>query len=74
MQEITKLFPIQSKKITYFKSKTDKDDNESVVNISCIIKFIDVARFMASLSSNLADNLTEGIHQIKCRNCDYFLE
>ena len=62
------------KKITYFKSKTDKDDNESIVNISCIIKFIDVARFMARLSSNLADNFTEGIHQIKCRNCDYFLE
>ena len=25
-------------------------------------------------SSNLVDNLTEGIHKIKCKSCDCFLE
>ena len=55
-------------------AKIDKDDNESVVTISYKIKFIDSATFMASLLSNLVDNLAEGIHKIKCRGCDCFLE
>ena len=38
------------------------------------MKFIDCARFMATSLSNLADNLTEGIHKIKCKDCDCFLE
>ena len=29
---------------------------------------------MASSFSNLVDNITEGIHKIKCNYCDYFLE
>ena len=29
---------------------------------------------MATSSSNLVHNLTEGIHKIKCKDCDYFLE
>ena len=29
---------------------------------------------MASWSSNLVDNLTEGIHNIKCKDCDCFFE
>ena len=58
------------KKIT----KNDKDDNESVVNISYKIKLIDSKRFMASSSSNLVDNLAEGIHKIKYKDCDCFLE
>ena len=33
-----------------------------------IKKSIDIASFMASLSSNLADNLTEGIHKIKSKD------
>ena len=24
--------------------------------------------------SNLVDNLTEGIHKVKCKDCDYFPE
>ena len=58
------------KKIT----KNDKDDNESVVNISYKIKLIDSTRFMASSWSNLVDNLAEGIHKIKYKDCDCFLE
>ena len=52
----------------------DRDGNESVVTISYKIKFIDSARFMASSLSNLVDNLAERIHQIKCKDCDYFHE
>ena len=52
----------------------DKDGNESIVTISYKMKFIDSARFMASSLSNLDDNLAEGIHKIKCKNCDSFLK
>ena len=61
--------PIE-KKIT----KINKYGNESVVTVSYKIKFIDSARFMTSSLSNLVDNLTEGIHKIKCKDCDCFLE
>ena len=46
---------------------------ESDVAISHKIKFIYIARFMATSFSNLVDNLTEGIHKIKCKDCDCFL-
>ena len=52
----------------------DKDGNESVVTISYKIKFINSARFMAISLSNLVDNLAEGIHEIKYKYCDCFLE
>ena len=55
-------------------AKIDKDDNESVTTIFYKIKFIDSARLMASSLSNLADDLIEGIHKIKCKDCDCFLE
>ena len=29
---------------------------------------------MASSLSNLLDNLAEGIHKIKCKDCNFFLE
>ena len=29
---------------------------------------------MATSLSNLVDNLTEGIHKIKCKDCNVFLE
>ena len=54
--------------------KIDKDGNESVVTISYKIKFIDSARFIATILSNLVDNLTEEIHKIKCKDCYHFLE
>ena len=32
-----------------------------------MLQFIDSARFMASSLSNLVNNLSEGIHRIKCK-------
>ena len=54
--------------------KIDKDGNESIVAISYKLKFIDSERSMATSLSNLVDNLTEKIHEIKCKDCDCFLE
>ena len=39
-----------------------------------IIKFIDSTRFMATSLSNLVDNAAEGIHKIKCKDYNCFLE
>ena len=61
-----------------------------LTKISCMFQFIDIARFIASLLSNLINNLSEWIHRIefkyenddkKCEMCTikytycyYFLE
>ena len=47
---------------------------QSVVSISYKIKCIDSARFMESPSSNLDDDLAEGIHEIEYKDWDCFLE
>ena len=36
--------------------------------MSYILHFIDSVRFMASLLSNLASNLSKEIHKIKCKH------
>ena len=48
--------------------------NENVVTTTYKIKFNDSTRLMATSLLNLVDNLTEGIHKIKCKDCDCFLE
>ena len=70
-QKSSKLFPFQQKKKFI---KVDKIGNESIVTISYKIKFIDSARFMANLLSNLLDNPTERTHIIKRKDCNCFLE
>ena len=40
--------------------------NKITKNISSKLQFIDSARFMESSLSNLVNNLSEGIHRIKC--------
>ena len=52
----------------------DKDDNESVVNPSHKTKFIDSTRFVATSLSSLVDNPRDGIHKVKCKDSDSFLE
>ena len=52
--------------------KTDKDGNENLTTVSYKIKFVNRARFMASSSSNLVDNLAEGIHKTNCEDCNCF--
>ena len=51
-----------------------KGGNQIVFTISYKIKFIDGARFMVSSLSNLVDNVAEGIHEVKCKDCDCFTE
>ena len=55
-------------------AKHGKDGNESVETVSYKMKFIDSTRFMAISLLNLVDNLAEGIHKIKCKDCNCFLE
>ena len=55
-------------------TKINKVGNESVVTISYKMKFIDSTIFMETPLKNLLDNLTEGNHKIKCKDCDSFLE
>ena len=54
--------------------KVDKKGNGNIATISYKMKSIDSARFRASSLSNLVDNLAEGIHKIKCKDYDCFLE
>ena len=55
-------------------TKMDKDGSESVVNISCKIKFIDSARFMASSLSTLVDDCAGRTYKIKYKDCHCFLK
>ena len=48
-------------------TKIDKDGEEITRNISYKLQFINSARVMASSLLNLVDNLSEGIHKIKCK-------
>ena len=48
-------------------TRIDKNGEKITKNISCILWFIDSARFMASSLSNFVYNLSEEIHRIKCK-------
>ena len=50
--------------------KKDKDGNDKTAKISYKINF----RFMSSSSSNLVDNLYEGLHSDKCTDCKSCLD
>ena len=47
-------------------ARIDKNGEKITKNLSYILQFIDSARFMASSLSNLVNNLSEGLHRIKC--------
>ena len=59
---ITFTVPIE-KEVT----RIDKNREEVTKNIPYILQFIDSAGFIASSLSNLVNNLSEGIHRIKCK-------
>ena len=69
--QVMKIFSISKKEEVI---KINKDDNENLVAISYKIMFTDSARFMATSLSKLVDNLRDGIHKIKCKHCDCFLD
>ena len=46
-------------------SRCDKNGEEITENTFCMLHFIDSQRLMASSSSNLLDELFEGIYRIK---------
>ena len=46
-----------------------KNGEEITKNISYILQFIDSTRYMASLLSNLVNNLSEGVDDKKCEIC-----
>ena len=48
-------------------TRIDKHGKRIKKNVSYILQFIDSARFMATSLSNLENNLSEGIHKIKCK-------
>ena len=54
--------------------KIEKDGTEDITSVSYKIKFVDSARFMTSSLSNFVEYLAEGIHKIRCKHCNCFLE
>ena len=50
--------------------KKELDNSKS---IAYKIKFIDSFRFMSNSLSNLADNLSEGLHSDKCTDCKWYV-
>ena len=55
-------------------TKKDKYGNDKITKISYKIKFIDSCRFTSSSSSNLVDNLSEGLHNDRCLDCKSCLD
>ena len=45
----------------------DENGKEITKNILYTLQFVRAARFLASSLSNLVNNLSEGIHRIKCK-------
>ena len=61
------------KYITFLVPLKNKIENKNI-EITYKIKFIDSYRFMSSSLSKLVDNLSEGIHNNKCVNCNSCLD
>ena len=60
-KHITFSVPIKKK-----TTKKDKNGNDKITKISYKIKFIDSCRYMSTSLSNLASNLSQGLHNDRC--------
>ena len=58
------------KYITFSVPIKKKIENKASIEINYKIKFIDSCRFMSSSLSKLVGNLSEGIHNNKCSDCE----
>ena len=61
------------KHITFSVPIKRKIENKNI-EITCKIKFIDSYRFMSMPLSKLIDNLSEGLHNNKCLDCESGLD
>ena len=61
------------KYITFSAPIKKKIENKNI-EITYKIKFIDSFRFMSSSLSKLVDNLTEGLHNNRCVDCEFCLD
>ena len=60
--------------ITKEITKKDKNSNNKIIKISGKIKFIDSYRFVSTSLSKLINNLSEGLHNDKCKDCTSYLD
>ena len=60
-KHITSTVPIEKE-----VARIDKNGKEITKKMSYILQFVDSARFLPISLSNLANNLSEGLHRIKC--------
>ena len=67
MREITEKFITFTVPIEKNVTRFDKNGEEISKYISYRVHIIDSARFMESSLSNLDNDLSEGIHRIKCK-------
>ena len=67
LEENTEKYISSTVPIEKRSTRIDKNEEEITKNISYILQLIDGAKFMASSLPNLANNLSEGMHKIKCK-------
>ena len=63
-----------TEKYITFSVPIKKNIDNKDLEITYKIKFIDSYRFMSSSLSKLVDNLSEGIHNNKCSDCESNLD
>ena len=54
--------------------KKEINNKDKIIEITSKIKSIDCYRFMPTSLSKLVDNLSEGLHNHKCVNCESCLD